>query len=437
MKASYYNFFYPYENDENKFIAYNSLSNALALVEKNKYEAFMNFYEQNKEIEDQNFIDDLKRGLFLIDDYVNEKDLIRFRMLQSRFSTSSFGLTIAPTSDCNFRCIYCYEKDVIKPSYMSTDVQDKIVELLQNNLKTISNFSVSWYGGEPLLALEVIERLSTRFIALCDEKEVTYGAGIITNGYLLNRETIQLLNKLKINFIQVTIDGTPDVHNRRRPLADGGETFDAIFNNLRENYDILPTVSLRINVDRNNIDSGKYVYDYLKEHGMLGKITPYLGKTSNDNDCYEAVQCLNMCDYAKADYEYTYSMFEDKKGLVKYPYLKSNFCGADSYNAYVIDATGNLYKCWSDIGIVDRSVGNIVEPKNVSNTTFFDYLLFDPTTAKPCSTCNLLPVCMGGCPYKRLNRESDNCSMYKYVLEECIGNATSFLKEEAIQKKEN
>ncbi len=207
MKASYYNFFYPYESDKDKFIAYNSLSNALALIEKDKYEVFMEFCKHNKTIEDLDLINDLKKGFFLLDDHVNEKHLIRFRMLQNRFSTSSFGLTIAPTSDCNFRCIYCYEKDVIKPAYMSADVQDRIVELLQNNLSTISRFSVSWYGGEPLLALDVIESLSARFIELCEKKEVAYGAGIITNGYLLNRDTIQLLNKLKVNFIQVTIDG--------------------------------------------------------------------------------------------------------------------------------------------------------------------------------------------------------------------------------------
>jgi uncharacterized protein len=235
----------------------------------------------------------------------------------------------------------------------------------------------------------------------------------------------------------VTIDGTPDVHNRRRPLVDGGETFDTIFNNLKESYDILPTVALRINVDRNNIDSGKYVYEYLKKNEMLGKITPYLGKTSNDNDCYETVECLNMCDYAKVDYEYALSLFDDKKEIVKYPYIKSNFCGADSYNSFVIDAFGDLYKCWSDIGVEDRCVGNIAEAKNVTNTTFFDYLLFDPTANKPCSMCNLLPVCMGGCPYKRLNEESDNCSLYKYVLEECIKNATSFLKEELLEKKKD
>jgi len=33
MKASKYNFFFPYESDPSKIIAYNSLTNSLALME--------------------------------------------------------------------------------------------------------------------------------------------------------------------------------------------------------------------------------------------------------------------------------------------------------------------------------------------------------------------------------------------------------------------
>ena len=50
--------------------------------------------------------------------------------------------------------------------------------------------------------------------------------------------------------------------------------------NLKKGYEILPNVSLRINIDKSNLTSGDEVYNYLKENSLLDKITPYYGKVS-------------------------------------------------------------------------------------------------------------------------------------------------------------
>ena len=60
-------------------------------------------------------MEDLKHGGYILRDDIDELELISLNLLQSRYSTSGLGLTIAPTSDCNFRCIYCYEKESLKP----------------------------------------------------------------------------------------------------------------------------------------------------------------------------------------------------------------------------------------------------------------------------------------------------------------------------------
>ena len=44
---------------------------------------------------------------------------------------------------------------------------------------------MTWFGGEPLLAKEVIYRLSEAFIARTHDAGIAYTANIITNGYLL------------------------------------------------------------------------------------------------------------------------------------------------------------------------------------------------------------------------------------------------------------
>lgn len=47
---------------------------------------------------------------------------------------------------------------------------------------------------------------------------------------------------------------------------------------------------------------------------------------------------------------------------------------------------------------------------------FLDYLLYDATTDSNCSECKYLPICMGGCPFKRINKTS-RCPAIKHGLE--------------------
>jgi uncharacterized protein len=180
----------PYKGDENTILCYNSFSNALALIDKDKYEVFMGFVDNGVHIGDESLISDLKRGNFLIEDDVNELDRLRLRMLKSRYNTSSLVLTISPVSDCNFRCLYCYEKDVIRPDYMDKEAEGAIIKLVEGQMKTMANLNITWYGGEPLMNVPTIERLSRKFLELCKENKVKYNASMVTNGYLLDRKTM-------------------------------------------------------------------------------------------------------------------------------------------------------------------------------------------------------------------------------------------------------
>ena len=103
MKKSFYNFEFPFQEGSSQTIFYNSRTNALALLEAENYTQYKAFCEDGTAITDEKFLKDLTYGGFLVDDEIDELALIRFSLLQSRFGNHHLGLTIAPTSDCNFR----------------------------------------------------------------------------------------------------------------------------------------------------------------------------------------------------------------------------------------------------------------------------------------------------------------------------------------------
>jgi len=422
MKPSRYNHFFPYSDTQS--IAYNALSNSLALIGKENLEAYNDFCEYGKELSSE-LIKDLKKGKFLVEDYVDELQTIRFNMLRFRYNSSSLVLTITPTTDCNFRCLYCLEKSVLSSKYMSEEVQDKLIKMLESYKKVISSFTVVWYGGEPLMAFDVVKKLSKKFIEICDENSITYNASMVTNGYLLSRDILKQLPELKISSVQITIDGLPDVHNRMRPHVDGGETFDVIMNNLINGYDLLPHVALRINVDKSNTTVGKEIYKILEKNDLTEKIKPYYGRLVNDTGSYEQSLCLSSADFSELAHEFSLEITESKNNIpIHYPQHRWVYCCADALNAHCIDAEGLMYRCWADIGDKDKCVGSLMETIISTDNRYFQYMLHDPTIDSKCKDCAVLPLCMGGCPLKRIIGDDDVCSNYKYVLDKCLHSST-------------
>lgn len=78
-------------------------------------------------------------------------------------------LTIIPTTNCNFKCVYCYEE--YNPLTINEAMQQNIVNFVMNKIKKCRNLYVSWFGGEPLLALDKIKALSNEFIKIANSQK--------------------------------------------------------------------------------------------------------------------------------------------------------------------------------------------------------------------------------------------------------------------------
>ena len=241
-----------------------------------------------------------------------------------------------------------------------------------------------------------------------------YSAAIVTNGYLLSTKMIDRLCACSVTSCQITIDGTREDHNARRPHMLGIDTYDTLLQNACHASYYLH-VGIRVNLDKGNQEAIFSVQEAIARLGA-SNITVYPAPIRANNDCYSNEKCFCSSEFIRFEQQY-YASFQNKKdSLSKYPRLQGNCCCADSISSYVISSNGDMYKCWSDIGRKDLCIGNILEG-TINKTKAIRYLRYDPTRDPKCEECEYLPICMGGCPRDVIDRPTDRCPYVAEVFE--------------------
>jgi radical SAM protein with 4Fe4S-binding SPASM domain len=86
----------------------------------------------------------------------------------------------------------------------------------------------------------------------------------------------------------------------------------------------------------------------------------------------------------------------------------------------MIGPQGELYHCWEDFGNPKLAVGNVKTGRSENLEYIQQYYDFDPTTHPKCSTCTVMPLCMGGCPKRRLLHNEPHCGVYKFNLDQHV-----------------
>lgn len=436
MEESRYNFYFDY-NDE-QIVGYNSHTNSLSLIEIDKFEAFKAKMKGEDVQVDEKFLADMKHCGFIVNSKEEEQKLLKYNMHNGKFNTNSLSMTIAPSLACNLKCVYCYEKNSQHKDRLTTELKGQLVDFVQKHLAIVNNLSITWYGGEPLMEMETIRELSTRFAEDCKEHKVAYDQWIITNGLLLTEDVAKELKELGVTNAQVTIDGTREIHDKRRPKIDNGSSYDIILNNIAESADYIDIV-LRINVDKNNLDDYVLVLDDIERLGLKEKISIYIGHVQASNDCYNKHTCLSNPEYSQAKLYFTSILLErgyKYRMSGDYPSSRSNHCLADQRLGLVLGPDGYFYKCWSDIGIEEYRTGSLTEGVQVDTKRLFDYMLYDPFEDAECAECQYLPVCMGGCPKKRLDGYIERCTYFKYSFDKYIENAVNYVLAQRKEKVE-
>lgn len=426
MKLSTYNIVLKVP-DENKILLFNSLTNSLVALD----EAYKDIFEQKTSfgleyINGLPIFETLVEGGYVLDDEVNELSIIEYLYNSTKFGSENKDITIAPTLNCDFDCVYCYEQGVIqKDSDMSQAVQEELVSYFEEAANKFRSLSVTWFGGEPSLAIDVILSLSKRFVKIAIEKNIRYDASMTSNGYSLVPvdATIDILKECKINNIQITIDGIPTIHNKRRRLKNSKEgTFQRILENVKFLHTNGVQVLIRVNVDKTNLESSEGLLDILKDNG-LQDIPISLGEVQTDTIAckFYTENCLSRKQFGLGNSDFHQAL--KTRGFYSgstIPYPSLSFpCVANRMNSIIFDADGDMYKCRADIGDKSQVIGNVAKiSKRTQDKRMkeINWINWSPFKNKRCLECKLLPICLGGCAHRVIFDGKLDCTEWKYNL---------------------
>ena len=344
---------------------------------------------------------------------------------------SRLELTIIPTEQCNFRCTYCYE--TFPDHIMNDNSQESIINFVKKNLHKYKSLHISWFGGEPLLAINTIMHLSEKFKKICKYYKKPYTASMSTNGFALDVPTLKKLIKCNIFYYQITLDGTKEIHDKQRIHKTLKiSTYDVIINNLIQIKNTISSPLLRITI-RSNFNKYNlfHIEEYLKHFsnyfGDDNRFQFYIRPIMNLGG--ERINELEDHLFESTSFQQLYyklMMSEYKLNLIYDDFLgpTNGVCVAGKKNYFVITPDCSIYKCTCNfqgcpegkIGELSKE-GNMIIKKDVANQW-----LCNLNTCK--KDCFYAPICLrDSCPAKRILNKSENqiyCPHEKQNLSEIL-----------------
>ncbi len=334
-----------------------------------------------------------------------ELDALRGRIAENRADRSTLTLSFVPTYACNYRCPYCYEQDRVKlGGKMDERTMGAVMAFVRahHEQDSFSKLSVQWYGGDPSLVLDVVEELSGRLIAFCDEEGVAYEAMMLTNANVIGEAEANVIARCRVGLVFLTIDGPEEIHNQRRVAANGTNSYRKTLHAARLLRARGVSLSATMNVDRVNWPHYTQLRDELfAEEGIsltVGRLCDYghtFGKPPFSEPQFSLFTHDEFCEERQRLFESEPHTADEMRAMLQ-PILQ--FCQGQSGNYFVIDFKGDVFSCDGWIGY----------PENVRFSVHDDpgewkpsEIVFDAPRDEKCSQCELLPLCLGSCIWER------------------------------------
>jgi uncharacterized protein len=430
QKLSHYTIITDPLNSRQDRVIFSTRSAQASIIKKNIYEALI---EGRFEELDATDYDTMITNKVIVPADENELLEIITQNKEHIGSEEILYEVIQPSAMCQLGCDYCGQAHT--KNYISNSLYDNLISRIREKAgrKKYRGMYIGWFGGEPLMGLKQIRELTPLLKELAAEFDMPYASKIVTNGLSLKENIfVELVNELKVDHIEVTLDGIAPYHDKRRITKyEGGATFNIIFQNLLDIFnrpdffDFNCQISLRCNVDERNEDGVSPLIQLLAEHNLQEKIAYFypIGVYSwAQNEAHK--KSMTKEEFAEKEIGWLMELIEYGFNVNLLPGRVKQVCLSVSPSSEMYDAYGNIYNC-TEVSYTpvyegsDYVIGNLKFPKETYSkkrmlTDWNDEVLAGKF---PCHTCKMLPVCGGACP-KSWHEDMRACPPNKFNIKD-------------------
>lgn len=361
--------------------------------------------------------------LFSEDTYAN----IPIRKRSNSNIVKALCLHVAHT--CNLNCEYCFASQGNykgKRTLMSYEVGKQALDFLINNSGTRRNLEVDFFGGEPLMNLDVCKQLVKYARSIEKEHNKNFRFTLTTNGVLIDDDVIKFANEQMDNVV-LSLDGRKCVHDRLRKDIKGNGSYDLIVpkfqklvsNRTKGTYYVRGTFT-HFNTDFTNdiLHMADLGFTELSMEPVVCPPEDVYALTKEDLpiilEQYEilAKEMLNREKQGKEFVFYHYMI-----DLTHGPCIYKRLSGCGSGTEYLaVTPWGELFPCHQFVSDSNYSMGDVW--KGVTNISLQkEFGMCNAYSREECKDCWAKLYCSGGCAANAYHASGSILGTYEYGCE--------------------
>lgn len=395
MQLSRYLKVYPYEESNGDLLLFSTRQISKILIKKETYHAIKDnggLFASDEEL--------LSKLGMIVHDREEEKEKVFNFLAELNAKNNGLRIIVVLNLDCNFACTYCYEGGIKGKLYMSDETADNLIDFVKKNFPPHKkSLLIDFFGGEPLLSIGLIKRISQALKLFTESRGASYRFTLVTNGSLFTKKTAEELAALGLEGVKITLDGPAKTHNQSRPFKSGAESFGTLIKNIKETCDLVK-IGIGGNFAKDNYEKFPLLLDYLTEEGLTPdkiatvKFDPVMKQPEKKFSQPEYVSGCTSVNEPWLMGVVSYLREEILKRGYNTQKIMPMTCMTESTNSCVVNFDGVIYKCPGFIGKNGYEAGDLL-------TGIKDFTSYKPGIWKneECSGCEYLPLCYGGCRY--------------------------------------
>ncbi|GEM_PF-1118909 len=325
----------------------------------------------------------------------------------------TFNQIVLPIAGhCNLNCPYCFAQTdggFHFRDYTEKDIVNVIDFLIAKNPDSNVPITIVFFGGEPLLRLDII-KFTTQYIKE-HYSDRLFRYSMTTNGTIVNEEVIRMIRENHIA-VMLSIDG-PDNEFNLRTFRNQGKSIGKVINNIQ----MLKEQGIKMELRATLVNTNPYIEDTFRffeemkvpfdivfayqSENKTHQYADYGADTlSRIREQLDRVLCYYKTKIQNRENIYN-KMFKTLSDILRYRKRRNVICGT-GWNFFTITADGTIFPCAHLMNNPRYGIGNI-HTNSFDKARWQELLPVAIEDIDECRDCWAKNLCMGGCVSEKIS----------------------------------